>query len=242
MNAVESNHLRILAVGAHPDDIEFGIGGILLKEHASGAEIHLAVTSHGESGSHGTPEIRAAETKAAAEMIDAAHRLTFLDFGGDGKQVASPENVTRLARLIREVKPDVVLAPTLTPNQHPDHSTVGAICRDACRIARYGGFSDLIDLPVHTIGSLWFYSITPTPDGSLTGAILFDVSSVRERWIEMMNRHQSQTSRRNYVDLQTSRARQLGLMAGCETAIALWPADPPVLHGLQPVSRTARGF
>lgn len=242
MTPVAKAPLRILAVGAHPDDVEFGVGGVLLNEHAAGAEIHLIVTSNGEAGSYGTSEIRLNETAAAAERLGAAHRLTFLDFGGDGKQIASPENVTCLARLIREIRPDLIFAPTLTPNQHPDHSTVGAICRDASRIARYGGFSELIDLPVHSIGSLWFYSITPTPDLSLAGSVLIDISSSSERWIEMMNCHQSQTSRRNYIDLQTSRARQLGLIAGCENAIALWPNDPPVLNGIQPVSRTARAF
>ncbi len=234
--------LRILAVGAHPDDIEFGVGGILLKEHAAGAEIFMTVTSKGESGSHGTPDVRVAETTAAAEIVDAANRLSFFDFGGDGKQIASPDNVTQLARLIREIKPDVILAPTLTPNQHPDHAVVGGLCRDACRIARYGGFADLADTPVHSVNSLWYYAITPAPDLSLTGAILVDVSQVYERWIAMMNCHHSQTRSRGYVDLQTSRARQLGLMAGCGHAIALWPNDPPVLPGIQAVSRTARGF
>ncbi len=234
--------LRILAVGAHPDDIEFGVGGILLKEHAAGTEIFVTVTSKGESGSHGTPEVRVAETIAAAAMIAAADRLSVLDFGGDGKQTASAENIAQLARLIREVKPNVVLAPTLAPNQHPDHAVVGGICRDACRIARYGGFGDLIDLPVHAVKSLWYYAITPAPDLSLTGAILVDVSTVYEHWIEMMNCHRSQTANRSYVDLQTSRSRQLGLMAGCNHAIALWPNDPPVLPSIQSVSRTARGF
>lgn len=241
MSASETK-LRILAVGAHPDDIEFGVGGILLKEHSAGAEIFVAVTSKGESGSHGTPEARVAETTAAVEMLAAEDRLTFLDFGGDGKQTASAKNVTDLARLIREIKPDVVFAPSLTPNQHPDHAIVGGNCRAACRIARYGGFTELAGLPVHAVNSLWFYAITPTPDLSLTGALLIDISTVYDRWIAMMNCHRSQTASRSYVDLQTCRARQLGLMAGCNHAIALWPNDPPVLQHIQAISRTARGF
>jgi len=234
--------LRILAVGAHPDDVEFGAGGILLKEHAAGAEISIVVTSRGESGSHGTPEVRMAETTTAATMVGAADRVTFLNFGGDGKQTASPENIIQLARLIRELRPDVVLAPTLNPNQHPDHAVVGAACRDACRIARYGGFADLVGLPVHAVDSLWFYAITGAPELSIAGAVLIDVSSVADAWVEMMNCHRSQTGSRGYVELQTSRARHLGLKAGCGQVIALWPNEPPVLHCIQPVSRTARGF
>lgn len=233
---------RILAVGAHPDDIEFGVGGILLNEHAAGAEIFMVVTSKGESGSHGTPEIRVTETTAAASMVGAADHLAFLDFGGDGKQSSSPENIIKLARLIREIKPNIVLAPTLTANQHPDHAVVGGVCRDACRIARYGGFAELVNLPVHAVNSLWFYAITSALDLSMSGAILVDISQVYERWIEMMDCHHSQTRSRSYVDLQTSRSRQLGLLAGCNQAIALWPNDPPVLSSIQPVSHTARGF
>ncbi|MFN2509733.1 MAG: PIG-L family deacetylase, partial [Chthoniobacterales bacterium] len=48
--------LRILAIGAHPDDIEFGCGGILLGEAARGSEIFLCVCSRGESSSNGTPD------------------------------------------------------------------------------------------------------------------------------------------------------------------------------------------
>ena len=234
--------IRILAIGAHPDDLEFGVGGVLLKEHAAGSKIALVVTSKGESGSSGTPEQRVAEARAAAAFVGAEDQLTFLDFGGDGRQIASPENTTAIARIIRAFKPQIVLAPSLSANQHPDHAAVGAATRNACRIARYGGFADLTDLPAHAIGSLWFYSITPIADENLTGTILVDVSDVFSNWVEMMNCHGSQTSCRSYIDLQTSRSRQLGLAAGCEYAIALRPNDLPVVSNLHSLSHTARGF
>lgn len=234
--------LKILAVGAHPDDIEFGAGGVLLNECDAGSEIFMAITSKGESGTSGTPEIRVAESTAAAEMLGAGDRLTFLDFGGDGRQVATPGNTTLLARLIREIRPDVVLAPSLHENQHPDHTAVGTACRNACRISRYGGFAELLELPAHAVGSLWFYSVTPAPDQKLEGALLIDVSATFERWVGLMKCHETQVSSRSYVEFQTSRARQLGLMAGCGHAIAVWPNDPPVLRGIGPVSQTARRF
>ncbi len=232
----------ILAIGAHPDDLEFGVGGVLLTELAAGSALSLAITSRGESSSHGTPEQRVAEATSAADQLDCADRLTVLDFGGDGQQTASPENAVQLARLIRATKPSIVLAPLPEPNQHPDHSVVGHATRDACRLARYDGLEALRDTPPHTIDSLWFYAITPSPERSLTGAILVDISAVVDAWRQLMAYHQSQTSARHYVDLQLARARQLGLLAGCEYATALWPNDPPVLTTLAPLSRTARGF
>ena len=48
----------LLVVGAHPDDIEFGMGGVVVAESKAGRPVHLVVGSHGESGTHGTPEQR----------------------------------------------------------------------------------------------------------------------------------------------------------------------------------------
>src|SRR6478672_10050818 len=71
----------LLAVGAHPDDIEFGCGGILLAEAERGCAIALCVCSRGEAGTNGTPSEREAEARQAAKVIGAT--IEFLDFGGD---------------------------------------------------------------------------------------------------------------------------------------------------------------
>ena len=93
--------LRILAVGAHPDDIEFAVGGILLAEAARGSEIFLCVCSRGEAGTNGTPDQREAEARAAAKMVGA--EIVFLDFGGDSHLEPSNANGLALARHIRVV-------------------------------------------------------------------------------------------------------------------------------------------
>ena len=232
----------LLAIGAHPDDLEFGMGGVLLNEKAAGSVISLVITSKGESGSHGSPEQRVAEARNAVALLGADQRMTFLDFGGDGQQVASPQNALALARIIRGVKPAMVFAPVPLPNQHPDHVAVGTAARDACRLARYGGLEPLKDVPTHTVGSLWFYSLSLTSDAALSTAVLVDVSDVIEPWKMLMACHHSQVSNRDYIDLQVTRARQLGHMAGCGYAIALWPNDPPVLSHIHSLARCARGF
>lgn len=233
--------VRILAIGAHPDDLEFGMGGVLLKEFDAGAEICMAITSLGESASHGSPELRKSEAMAAAKRVGAGERLRFLDFGGDGQQRATQANAIQVAGVIREFKPSIVFAPVPASNQHPDHAAVGAAARDACRLARYGGLAAL-ELPAHPIDSLWFYAVTSIPDLELRGAVLVDISAVVDRWQELMKCHGSQVTQRRYLDLQVARARQFGLMAGCDYATALWPNDPPVIQGIQALPRTARGF
>ncbi|MDQ8194172.1 PIG-L family deacetylase [Coraliomargarita sp. SDUM461004] len=234
--------LKLLAIGAHPDDLEFGMGAVLLKEFAQGTEIAMVVTSKGEAGSAGTPVIREAETRAAAKMLGASERLSFLDFGGDGLQTASPENSVQLARIIREFRPDIICAPSLSTNQHPDHCAVGNAARNACRLARYGGLAALAGLPSHSVSSLWFYSITAHEDNPLSTATLIDVSEMAESWQQLMACHASQVSQRAYIELQLSRAQQLGSMAGCKYAMALWPNDPPVIQTLGQLQRTARAF
>jgi N-acetylglucosamine malate deacetylase 1 len=234
--------ITILAVGAHPDDIEFGVGGVLLKEYTAGAQIFIVITSKGESGSSGTPELREAEARTAAAKLGAAECIHFLDFGGDGQQSATPQNAIQLARIIRQVRPSIVLAPTLDANQHPDHTAVASATRDACRLARYGSLEPLKAFPSHSIDSLWLYAITPTTQTNLNTAILVDISTVVEDWKTLMACHGSQTSNRNYIDLQINRAKQLGYMAGCDSATALWPNDPPVIQHISNLTRSARAF
>src|SRR5215475_6395248 len=112
--------MKILAVGAHPDDVEFGCAPILILDARNGHEVRILVTSKGEAASSGTPEERADEARAAAKIIGAT--IQFLDLGGDCRIEHSPSNAAVMAREIRRFRPDVVLAPHLGENQHPDHS------------------------------------------------------------------------------------------------------------------------
>src|SRR5882672_7746834 len=119
--------MRILAVGAHPDDVEFGCAAILIEEAKAGHTVKILVTSKGEAASAGTPEERAEEARSAARIIGA--EIDFLDLGGDCNIAAIPTNAVPIARQIREFRPDVVLAPHPGENQHPDHSAVGKLTR-----------------------------------------------------------------------------------------------------------------
>lgn len=237
---LEKTPKTILAVGAHPDDIEFGCGGILLKEHAAGARIHLLVCSKGESGTNGTPEIRVAECEAAAGILGA--ELEMIDCGGDGKIESTRSNALKIAQIIREQKPDIVLGPTFTPNQHPDHVAVGEATREAARLARYGGLEDLADYDSHAIDSLFYYAITPGAEPREPATFVFDITRFQSSWEHLMSAHGSQMKTRRYLDLQISRARTLGLQSGCEYAQALWSNDSVLVENLNSVSKGVRLF
>lgn len=234
---------RILVVGAHPDDVEFGCGGILLGEVARGSVVSLLVCSCGESGTNGTPAQRAQEARSAADLLGA--ELAFLDFGGDAHIEPLRVHALTLARHVRAFRPDVLLAPTLTPDQHPDHAVVGALCRDAARLARYGGIAELLDLPAHAIGSVYGYAVTPGAELPSTAggvAVRVNISGQFTCWVQLMECHRTQLRTRRYVDLQTARARLLGLESGVEYAQALFPADPWLVSSLSELPRAVRLF
>jgi LmbE family N-acetylglucosaminyl deacetylase len=234
--------LRILAFGAHPDDIEFGCGGVIARETRAGGVAHFVVGSRGESATHGTSAQRAAEAAAGAAALGAT--LEFADFGGDAHFEFKLVHTLALAGIIRRFRPAIMLAPTPAENQHPDHAVLGRMVREAARLARYGGVAELRDHAPHEIGSLLFYAVTPAAEFTGQPPVLIDVSApgVLEAWKAAMAAHASQQATRHYIELQLTRSRLLGLQSGAGHAIALWPNDPPVFAALGELGRAARTF
>lgn len=232
----------LLVFGAHPDDIEFGCGGIVALETKLGRAAHFVVCSRGEAGTHGTPKQRVAESKKAAAILGAT--VEFLELDGDAKLEVKAAHAIKLARIIRRIRPVIVLAPSLVPNQHPDHTRLGTLVRDAARLARYGGLKDLCAQPKHAIAHLLFYALTPDSEPADISPLLIDVSApeIITAWTDAMNAHASQVSARNYVQMQLVRAQLNGHRANVEHAIALFPNDPPIFDSLAALNRSARHF
>ncbi|MBI2516088.1 MAG: PIG-L family deacetylase [Opitutae bacterium] len=231
----------LLAFGAHPDDIEFGCGGVIAREARAGRPVHLVVCSRGEAGTNGSPAERAEEAAKAAQLLGAT--LEFVEFDGDAHLEVRAAHSIRLAGILRRIRPTLVLAPSLEQNQHPDHWRLGQIVRDATRLARYGGVAELKTQTPHAIGQLFFYAVSP--DAEPAGLpVLIDISSpeVVAAWTAAMEAHASQLKTRNYAELQLARARVHGLRAGLAHAQPLWPNDPLVLDTLAPLARSARRF
>jgi LmbE family N-acetylglucosaminyl deacetylase len=232
----------LLAFGAHPDDIEFGCGGVIAKETRAGRAAHFVICSRGEAGTLGTPAQRVAEAKKSAALLGAT--VEFIELDGDAYLEARAAHAIKLASIIRRVRPGVVLAPSLVENQHPDHAKLGQIVRDACRLARYGGVKELRRASPHAIEQLFYYAVTSEAEPVNITPVLIDVSApdILKAWTLAMEAHASQISARNYVELQLTRARLRGLRASVGHAIALFPNDSLILDSLAQVSRGARRF
>ena len=232
----------LLAFGAHPDDIEFGCGGVIARETQAGRRAHLVVCSRGESATRGTPAVRTREAGRAARLLGATVEFVTLD--GDAGLEPKVAHAIKLAAIIRRVRPGVVFAPTLVENQHPDHPRLGRLVRDAARLARYGGVARLRGRPAHSIGPLLYYAAGPEAEPAGVLPVLIDVSDPRvvASWTAAMRAHASQLGTRNYVELQLARSRVLGLRAGVGHAQALYPNDPLVFGSLSQMNRAARRF
>jgi N-acetylglucosamine malate deacetylase 1 len=232
----------LLAFGAHPDDIEFGCGGVIAKETRAGRAAHFVICSHGESATRGTPRQRVAEAKKSAALLGAT--IEFVKLDGDAHLEVRAAHAIKLAGIIRRLQPAIVLAPSLVENQHPDHWRLGQLVRDACRLARYGGVKELRQSPRHAIEQFFYYAVTPEAEPANITPVIIDVSvaQVLKVWTAAMEAHVTQVTARNYVELQLTRARLRGLRAGVGHAIALFPNDPLVLDSLASAGRAARRF
>jgi LmbE family N-acetylglucosaminyl deacetylase len=232
----------LLAFGAHPDDIEFGCGGVIAKETSNGRNAHFVVCSRGEAGSHGKPAQRILEANRSAKLLGAS--LEFVELDGDAHLEVRADHAIKLAGIIRRLRPGIVLAPSLAENQHPDHPRLGRLVRDACRLARYGGVRELRNAAAHVIEQLFYYAVTSEAEPSNITPVLIDVSppDVLQAWTSAMEAHVTQVSARNYVELQLTRARLRGLRTGNSHAIALFPNDPIVLDSLARTGSGAQRF
>jgi len=232
----------LLAFGAHPDDIEFGCGGVIAKETHAGRTAHFVICSRGEAASFGTPKQRIAEARKSAALLGAT--VEFVELDGDAHLEVRAAHAIKLAGIVRRVRPGIVLAPSLGENQHPDHPRLGQLTRDACRLARYGGVRELRQAPTQAIKQLFYYAVTPEAEPANITPVLIDVSAphILKTWISAMEAHASQATALNYIELQLTWARSRGLRAGIGHALALFPNDPLVLDSLAQASRGARRF
>ncbi len=122
----------VLAIGAHPDDVELICGGTLIRAQMLGRRTAILDLSAGELGSRGTREIRAREAAMAGGVMGVSVRE---NLGlPDGGIENTPETRARIALIIRRLRPAVVITHSLH-GRHPDHPVVAQLARDACFVA-----------------------------------------------------------------------------------------------------------
>jgi len=124
--------LDLLAVAAHPDDVELTCGGTLIKMARRGYKTGILDLTAGEMGSRGTPETRAGEAANAAKLLGVAWRDT-LGVPDSDVQPARQHKL-RLAGVIRKLRPKTVILPYWEA-RHPDHYHAAALGYEGCFLA-----------------------------------------------------------------------------------------------------------
>ncbi len=184
-----------LAIGAHPDDVEFGCGGLLAKWAAAGCTVHHLVCTDGSKGTWDA----AADTDALAarrqdEQREAARRLSGPSTGEvrflgrvDGELDSDLPTRREVARVIRELRPDVVLGhdPWKRYRLHPDHRHAGLLACEGVVAARDPHFFPELGLTHHRPNALMLFEADEANH-------VEDVSTSTERKLDALLAHESQ--------------------------------------------------
>jgi N-acetylglucosamine malate deacetylase 1 len=158
---MSSSTLDILAIAAHRDDVEQTCGGTLLKAAQRGQRTGILDLTQGEMGTRGTADDRAREAADAAQILGASWRRA-LDIP-DGRVENTWENRLKVASVIRETRPRVVILP-YWKGRHPDHYTCSVLGYEACFLAGLAKLDSSFTAhrPFKIIYATLYYDVRPT--------------------------------------------------------------------------------
>lgn len=218
--------LDILAIGAHPDDVELSCSGTLAKEISKGKKVGILDLTRGELGTRGTAETRDEEAKNAAEILGVSVRKN-LKFS-DGFFTNNTAHQLEIIKILRKYRPDVILCNAIH-DRHIDHGKGSQLVSDACFLSGlkkietiYEGNSQKEWRPKHVYHYIQWYDIEPD--------IVVDISGFMNKKLECVKAYKTQfydikskepqtpISSSNFFDSITYRARNLGRIIGTEHA------------------------
>jgi len=246
--AAPEKPLDLLAVGAHPDDVEISCGGTLAAAASQGLSVGILDLTRGELGTNGTPEIRAEEALLAARALGVMGRWNAALPDG-GVHAHDPAQVRALASLLRALRPDVVVA-HYERDRHPDHVAASALTDRAIYLAGLRRFDAEGD-PFRPRARYWFASRI-----GFTPSFVVDVTGTWEVKRAAIEAHRSQVARdhagakptplnrEGFFDFIEARARHYGGMIGVrygEPFHATEPLGVRSLGGLLGVPRPDAG-
>jgi bacillithiol biosynthesis deacetylase BshB1 len=164
--------LDLLAIAAHPDDVELTCGGTVLKMSEAGYRTGILDLTKGEMGSRGTPETRLREAARAAKILKVRVRR---NLGlPDARLEMREEYKMAIAEVIRELKPQTVILP-YWEGRHPDHYTAAKLGYEACFVA------GLKNYPLSGVAFRPFKILYATADANARPTFYVDITQQFER-------------------------------------------------------------
>lgn len=219
--------LDILAIGAHPDDVELGCGATLAKEISKGKKVGIVDLTRGELGTRGTAETRDVESEDAAKILGVAMR-TNMEFA-DGFFINDKTHQLELIKMIRKYKPDIVLCNAID-DRHIDHGKGSNLVSDACFLSGLLKIDTKCDefdedwqdpwRPKHVYHYIQWKNLEPDFVVDVSGFINKKMEAVlayKTQFFDVKSREpETPISSKNFTDSIEYRARDLGRLIGVE--------------------------
>lgn len=216
--------LDILAIGAHPDDVELSCSATLAKEVRNGKKVGILDLTQGELGTRGSAETRAQEAKNASEILGVSVREN-LKFA-DGFFVNDQQHQLEIIKIIRKYQPEIVLCNAID-DRHIDHGKASQLVSDACFLSglmkietEMDGKSQQQWRPKHVYHYIQWKNIEPDFVVDVTGYMDIKIKAVMAYQTQFYDPKsklpETPISSKNFTDSVDYRARDLGRIIGVE--------------------------
>lgn len=220
--------LDILAIGAHPDDVELGCGGTIAKEVAQGKKVGIIDLTRGELGTRGTAETRDEEANNAAKILGVLLRIN-MEFA-DGFFLNDKKHQLEIIKMIRKYRPEIVIC-NAVDDRHIDHGKGSKLVSDACFLSGLLKVDTKIEdddswqepwRPKQVYHYIQWKNLEPDLAMDISGFIDKKMEAVLAYKTQFYNENSKEPetpiSSKNFTDSIVYRARDLGRLVGVEYA------------------------
>lgn len=218
--------LDILAIGAHPDDVELSCAGTIAKEISRGKKVGILDLTRGELGTRGTAEIRDQEAAAAAQVLGVEVREN-LEFS-DAFFTNNASHQMEIIKMIRKYQPEIVLC-NAVDDRHIDHGKAAKLISDACFLSGLRKIETIMNgenqnawRPKHVFHYIQWKNLKPDFVVDITGFLDKKIDSVKayrsQFYSEDSKEPETPISSSNFLDSITYRAQDMGRLINTEHA------------------------
>tara|TARA_Y100001958_G_C21156587_1_gene491479 strand:+ start:420 stop:1136 length:717 start_codon:yes stop_codon:yes gene_type:complete len=232
--------IDILAIGAHPDDVELGCSGTIAKEIANNKKVGILDLTRGELGTRGSAEIREKEANDAAKILNVAFREN-LNFK-DGFFKNDEEHQLKLIQVIRKYKPDVILCNAID-DRHIDHPRGAKLVIDSCFLSglkkivtEYNNKEQEPWRPLNIYHYIQWKNLKPDFVVDISNFFEIKIKAVKSFKSQFYNEkepvHNTPISTKNFLDSIEYRARDLGRLTNVDYAEGFISARLPLIDSI----------